>query len=110
MSTSADYRPSDNPFWQPMEDENGDPITFTDEQCRAIYHAMQVVVDVMRVEREKGRRFHVAVPAEVLEKAQLMQKSRLFGRLLKDGKPPLVDAPPSLWGGPDYSVEVPRGG
>ena len=74
----------------------------TPEQMHAIHHAINVVEDVRRIEREKSpqqwsaRSLWSGYPHEFM-------KSRLLGRLLLDGKPPHREPPPIAMGAGDWS-------
>lgn len=102
-----DYRVSDNPAWQPYRDpDTGEVVTLSTAQCAAVRHAIAVVAAVVRAEEIKGRKQSPAFHADVVLAAGATSgKSCLLGRLLYDGKPPLVDAPPVVFAAPDYSVE-----
>ena len=84
-TSEADYRASIRPEWQPYRDPEGNVVTFTPEQCAAIWHALDVYRSVIRAEHKKGTRGAPAAPLEALDEAFLMVKSCLLGRLLHDG-------------------------
>lgn len=92
-------------------DHKGDPVTITPEHCAgkkmwsyqqyaAFLHAWTVRTELVR--RHNGDQ---AERMNDLRNVANVGKSRLLGRMLYEGKPPLQDPPPLLWGGPDYSVE-----
>lgn len=95
-----DFRVSDNPDWQPYS-ENGEVVTLEPKHCRAIHHALRVYARVQ--EKEGSPCFDYQALSGLL--AFMSAKSCLMGRLLYDGKAPLVDAPPTSWAAPDYSLE-----
>lgn len=107
MSTSAaekDFRASDNPDWQPWRDAEGNVVTFTQDHCNALMRALYIYQSV--VGRHGGQAFDVDEAITIMH--FIRAKSCLMGRLLYEGKPPLVDAPPTVMAAPDYSLEVPR--
>lgn len=107
--TTPDYRASDRPDWQPYRDpRTGEVVTVTPEQCAAVIHALNVY---LRVEPNNPENVYVREAVQALTQNyfwRIHHKSCLLGRLLCEGKPPLVDAPPVRHAAPDYSVEVPR--
>ena len=84
------------PEWDVLRDGDGKPVTITWQQVEAIWHAIGVVE---RVRRSEG------LPSlwSGLKGIDL-QKSRLLGRMLVDGKPPTRTKPPHEWGGPAWHL------
>lgn len=106
---SKDYSVSDDPAWQPYRDpDTGEVVTLTPAQCAAVQHALQVYERVINIELAKGTNPNPAFSVEAAYRVYTVTKSCLMGRLLYDGKAPLVDAPPVVMAAPDYSVEVSR--
>jgi hypothetical protein len=66
--------------WDVYRDADGNPVTITEEQVHAIWHAIRVVEDVRRTEGSEP----IGPGWEVN-----LYKSRLLGRMLIEGKPPL---------------------
>lgn len=91
--------------WDVYRDANGKPVTITEDQMRAIWHAINVVDEVRRT--EGCRSFDNQAKAGNW-RAEFW-KSRLLGRMLLDGKPPYDEKPPTeiaacaywLWDQPD---------
>lgn len=85
------------PEWDVYRDGDGNPVTITDEQSRAIWHAVHIVEAVRRAEDypslSDGAGFTINA-----------SKSRLLGRMLIDGRPPTRTKPPISWGGPNWSA------
>lgn len=105
---TPDYRISDNPAWQPYRDPTtGEIVTLTPAQCAAVRHAFSVYSAVIQTEIAKGSNPNPAFDPAGVYGLSTVTKSCLMGRLLHDGKAPLVDAPPVAHAAPDYSVEVP---
>lgn len=104
-SAAKDYRASDDPNWQPWTTNDGQVVTLLPEHCDAIYQALVVYKRVCEKERSQPT-FDVDAAIGIV--SILRSKSCLMGRLLYDGKAPLVDAPPLVMAAPDYSLEVPR--
>jgi hypothetical protein len=78
-------------------DKNGKPVTITEEQMTAIWHAVHVVDRVRKDEDEPAVGQGFGQPPNDQWKIDLY-KSRLLGRMLIDGRPPL-DAKPGHWQG-----------
>ena len=72
------------PEWDVYRDEDGEPVTVTWAQARAVERAMQVLV---KVEQQEGGS---AKPH--------LSKSRLLGRMLFQGRPPTRTKPPHEMG------------
>lgn len=91
--------------WDVYRDRDGNPVTITEEQMNAIWHAVAVVRDVRS--HEGCRSFDDQ--ARVGNWRAEFSKSRLLGRMLLDGKPPYDEKPPTecaacaywLWDDPD---------
>lgn len=81
------------PRWDVYRDENGEPVTVTPQQLRAIWHAIRVWREVVTAEGK-------AIPFDDAS----LSKSRLLGRLLLDGRPPLETPPPTWLGAPGYHL------
>lgn len=97
-----DYRASADPKLQPFRDPiTGEVVTLTPSHCNAIRQALEVYKQVAQPPV-----FDVGAAIGIL--SFLNAKSCLMARLLYDGRPPLVDAPPLVMAAPDYSLEVPR--
>lgn len=86
-------------------DADGNPVTLTEDQVRAVWHALQVrsqvIADEQRAVPFDERTQHTAPDAF------LLCKSRLLGRMLIDGRPPLDYCPPHEAGAPDYFTAEP---
>lgn len=105
---SKDYRVSDDPNWQPYRDpQTGDVVILTEVQCQAIWKALSVYWQVVHAEVDKHSNPNPAFDIDVIAQIRTASKSCLLGRLLYEGKAPLVDAPPTSGAAPDYSVERP---
>lgn len=81
--------------WYPLKDTNGDSVTITWDQVRAINHALMVWREVYR--KEKG-------DYPDLNNVANLWKSCLLGRMLVEGKPPLENAPPVVCAAPAYHL------
>lgn len=101
-TAAKDYRVSEDPNWQPWTRNDGTVVTLTPEHCDAIAQALAVY---RRVCEKEGKPPTFDVDAAIGILSFLRVKSCLMGRLLYDGKPPLVDAPPLVMAAPDYSLE-----
>jgi len=82
--------------WDVYRDVDGRPVVLTPDQVRAVWHAIRVVEAVRKAEHAEpiGREWQSD-----------LFKSRLLGRLLVGGKPPLpgpADALPWSMGAVDY--------
>lgn len=105
---SADYRASEDPEWQPYRDpKTGEVVTLTPQQCTAIFRALDIWLKVAP-EGPQNQFIREAVEQARPALMRINAKSCLMARLLYDGKPPLVDAPPTYGAAPNYSLEVPR--
>lgn len=82
------------PEWDVYRDKDGKPVTITEDQFRAIWHAISVVE---MVRRSTGHQSLWDNPHPNL------YKSRLLGRMLFDGLPPTKRLPPKAWGGPVWA-------
>ncbi len=91
--------PEFNPDWDVHRDGHGRPVMITDEQVRAIWHAIYVVD---QVRKQEGYRSIWEYPNAD------MYKSRLLGRMLLLGRPPTRTKPPMEMGGPWWG-NLPRG-
>jgi hypothetical protein len=82
---------------------------WTEDQRRALLHAWGIRCVLVERHgrhgvRAKSRR-DVENEITLINPANL-SKSRLMGRMMYDGLPPLQDPPPVVGGGPDYSVST----
>ena len=84
-----------NPEWDVYRDDDGQPVTITEEQVRSVWHALRVVDEV------RSREHHESLWTR--PKANIY-KSRLLGRMLLEGRPPTRPRPPLLVSGPDWSL------
>ena len=82
-------------------DENGMPVTITEEQMHAIWHAAHVVEQVRREEGCSAIGEPFGTPSTGQWWVDLY-KSRLLGRMLIDGRPPLDEKPAKWLGGCAY--------
>lgn len=80
--------------WDVLRDANGNPITLTEEQVSAVWHAISVVEEVRR---STGYRSIWSDNAMAN-----LWKSRLLGRMVINGKPPTRTKPPVEMGGPAW--------
>jgi len=87
-------------------DVDGNPVVITSQQCAAIRHALSVYTSVVLNEVEKHTNPNPAfyVTDEVLSTVALSSKSRLLGRMLYEGLPPMENAPPVLMAEPRYDL------
>lgn len=85
------------PEWDVYRDAEGKPVTITDDQLTAIWHAVHVVNAVRRSEK-------VNQLAEEAGFETNAYKSRLLGRMLIRGRPPTRTRPPIDWGGPSWNA------
>lgn len=99
-----DYRVSDNPSWQPHRNRAGEVVTITEDQCFAIYKALGIWLEV--APNTPGNAYIRQGVEEARSGFWKIYKSCLLGRLLYEGKAPLIDAPPTVYSAPDYSVEA----
>lgn len=81
--------------WDVMRDAAGNAITLTPEQVQAVWHAIYVVE---RVRASEGYDSLWTNPQPNLG------KSRLLGRMLVDGRPPLAEKPPHWVAGCGYHL------
>ena len=82
------------PEWDVYRDDDGAPVTITDIQVRAVWHALRVVELVRKHERY----------ASLWDNPQPnIWKSRLLGRMLVHGRPPTRTRPPTIFSAPDWS-------
>ena len=85
-----------------FRDENGEPVTITPQQFQAIWHAIRTVEDVRRwtgyepIGGSTGRGWHPD-----------LAMSRLLGRMLMDGRPPLDEMPPPYVAARGYHLVEP---
>lgn len=84
------------PEWDVFRDENGQPITITERQMRAIWHAISVVGEVRLHEGSR--------PIWGDNAMANLWKSRLLGRMLLNGKPPTRTKPPLEMSGPVWAA------
>ena len=88
--------------WDVYRDKRGNPVTLTGEQLAAICHAVEVVEEVRRAEGYPslwdgpGKRPWAN-----------LRKSRLLGRMLVDGRPPLETKPPGYLAACGYHLVEP---
>lgn len=84
--------PEFDPTWDVLRDADGNPVTITEQQMSAIWHAVSVVELVRR---------HEGYGSMWGDNAQAnLWKSRLLGRMVLDGKPPTRSKPPTELSGP----------
>lgn len=86
--------------WDVYRDDEGNPVTITQAQGRAIWHAIETVNAVRKAEGVKSLWEH---PSPDIE----MGKSRLLGRMLYQGRAPLNEKPPHHWGACGYHLTDP---
>lgn len=86
--------------WDVFRDQEGKPVTITEEQGRAIWHAIHVVEQVRKAEGEPSLWAHQSPEIEIA-------KSRLLGRMLYQGRPPLDEKPPTYFGAAGYHLTDP---
>ena len=79
--------------WDVLRDGQGNAITLTPDQVRAVWHALRVWTEVCEAEGS-----HQADRVSVTQAWVDIGKSRLVGRMLIDGRPPL-DKKPRRWQG-----------
>lgn len=89
--------------WDVYRDSTGAPVTITDEQMYAVFHALKTVDDVRRAEGCQTILDSIRQSGTFTE----VYKSRLLGRMLIHGRPPLDEKPPHAWGACDYSAVDP---
>jgi hypothetical protein len=87
--------------WDVLRDEEGEAITLTPEQVRAVWHAMKVWTQVCQSEESDQAKGWATMSQGQADVA----KSRLLGRMLIDGRPPL-DEKPGHWLGASAYHEV----
>ncbi len=99
------------PEWDVFRDKDGNAVTVTWEQVRAIWHAVSVVEQVRQAEGHEslwhkpprpdldrhGRDVNYQTSAE-------LAKSRLLGRMLVQGLPPTRTKPPTEYSGPVWAA------
>lgn len=79
-------------------DEQGNPVTIDKQQLQAIFRALDVVGRLRLVDpRFEGK----------LMNSIDIRKSRLLGRMLLDGRPPLPEKPEEYLGAPGYHLVEP---
>jgi hypothetical protein len=85
--------------WDVFRDDEGNPVTLSEAQYRAIFHALDVVDEVRAAEgcEPIGGRSGTNWYPDVV-------KSRLLGRMLMDGRPPLDEKPPKWSAACGYHV------
>lgn len=83
------------PEWDVYRDSEGKPVTISNQQVYAIWHAIGVVEAVRRSENYESMWVN-PIPN--------IAKSRLLGRILVAGRPPTKTKPPYVFGGPDWSA------
>jgi hypothetical protein len=83
------------PEWDVARDGEGKPITVTEEQVYAIWHAIHVVEEVRK---------HEGFESMWRNPQPNLAKSRLLGRMLIEGRPPTRTKPPTHMAGPDWSA------
>lgn len=87
--------PEFNPDWDVYRNPKGEVVTITEEQFRAIWHAIAVVERVRSAEQ---------CDSLWRNPRPNLLKSRLLGRMLLGGKLPTRTKPPTNWAGPDWSL------
>lgn len=80
-------------------DAEGNPVTLTEDQVNAVIHALYVRRDVAAETDPESQQSG--------EGAYLLSKSRLLGRMLIDGRPPLDDPPEYFMGARGYHLAEP---
>ncbi len=83
--------------WDLLKDADGSVVVLTTLQVRAVWNAIEIWQEVCRKELGEALPFTAANLA----------KSRLLGRLLLDGRPPLAEAPPRYLGAGGYHLVDP---
>lgn len=78
--------------WDVHRDHRGAPVTLTRDQIDAVLHALMVRDEI--------------APGAGNDYWDL-SKSRLLGRMLIDGRPPLDECPPRYMGAPGYHLVEP---
>lgn len=94
--------------WDILRDDEGNPVTITPLQMEAVWRVIRVWGQVCR--KEESHQADGAPGADYLEAAQIhanMAKSRLLGRMLIDGRPPLEEKPPHIMGACGYHLVEP---
>lgn len=86
--------------WDVYRDPEGDPVTITEEQGRAIHHALTTVEAVRKAEGAPSLWKHQDPQIEIA-------KSRLLGRMLYAGRAPLDEKPPHRMGACAYHLTDP---
>lgn len=87
--------------WDVYRDENDEPVTITQEQFQAIWHAVRTVQAVRYAEGAAPIGAHGSWHAD-------LAKSRLLGRMLMDGRPPLDEKPPRYVAACGYHLVEPE--
>ena len=98
------------PEWDVYRDADGNPVTITWEQVRAVWHAVHVV-EMVRQTEDHDSLFHIRRPVDFRRNSQTepeLAKSRLLGRMLVHGLPPTRTRPPVVLGGPEWA-DLPGG-
>jgi hypothetical protein len=85
--------------WDVFRDPLGSPVTLTELQIYAIWHAIDVVEDVRATQRYESL---------WTNPRPNLYKSRLLGRMLLQGRPPTRTKPPTIASGPSWS-QLPGG-
>lgn len=78
-------------------DADSNPVTLTENQVSAVWHAIHVRDLLMAAEDKLGE------DDSIFD----LSKSRLLGRMLIDGRPPLDEKPPRWMGAPGYHLVEP---
>lgn len=89
--------------WVPFYDAQGNPVTLTWEQVRAVFHCIEMVND-LRCTEPRQLNWPETVMEPTIDIAGHPWKSRALGRLLIQGKPLFVDKPPLSVAACDYDT------
>ena len=104
---AAPGNPEFVPEWDVYRSKDGNPVTITWEQCRAIWHAVHVVEMVRRAEGHESLfhiRDHDRASHRNSQTEPEMAKSCLLGRMLVDGLPPTKTRPPVQYSAPAWHL------
>lgn len=85
-------------------DESGEPVTITEQQMYAVWHAFETV---NKIRRDNDMRTLDGFTADGSQSGSIRieaSKSRLLGRMLFEGKAPLQDPPPNFLSGGWWEV------
>lgn len=88
--------------WHPYRDANGKRVTLTDDQIRAVWHAIGIVRAVRAAEGYRDLFDDPRLAETVTSSSTELAKSRLLGRILVTGRGPTRDKPPLELSGPAW--------